>query len=44
MAKKSVVSYAGLALGTDQGKKEAVPTSETMSLPEQQFPLSLQAQ
>jgi hypothetical protein len=34
MAKKSVVSYAGLALGTDQEKAESVRTPEAMALPE----------
>lgn len=30
MAKKPVVSYAGLALGTEQGNTEAVPNPATM--------------
>jgi hypothetical protein len=35
MAKKSVVSYAGLALGDNQGRTEAVsPASGAVSLPE----------
>ena len=35
MAKKPVVSYAGLSLGTDQGTAEAVPAPEARPLPEQ---------
>ena len=34
MARKSIVSYAGLALGTDQGHGGAAPTPEAMPLPE----------
>ena len=37
MAKKSVVSYAGLALGEHQGRPEAVSSaSEALSLPDSQ--------
>ena len=34
MARKPVVSYAGLSLGTDQGDAGAVPTPEAVPLPE----------
>ena len=34
MAKKSVVSYAGLALGTDQGNAETAPRPAAVPLPD----------
>ena len=34
MARNSIVSYAGLSLGTDQGHGGVAPTPEAMPLPE----------